>query len=216
MVTLELVPSVAPSRRPHPPSSAPSVHFGGDATTPPSTRSLTLSADHFVPVARENSTWPRRVMTRAKDVRTGVTVFAINSLDSYATGMLVQSVKYNVHAEGLFNPFTRAGLIVVNGVVASEYSEWILDGFIPALWVPATYHVMQMPVARLLYPAAPMIVDALSESLKFGGWSARRFASALFMTEPEEASLPLGACLGPTKHEGADRRVSSAPVNRSA
>lgn len=47
---------------------------------------------------------------------------------------------------GLFNPFTMSGDIVVNGVLASAHSDWLLDAVMPNAWahrLPAIYQVCQ-------------------------------------------------------------------------
>ena len=146
-------------------------------------KSLTLTPDHFVPVLRTHGAWWQRVMKRAKDVEVGEFVFAVDAVNGSVVGAQVSSVAQNVSAAGMYNPFTRAGLIVVDGVIASEYSEWIFDGVLPARWIPAAYHMIQMPLARLIYPVAPEVLGALSEHLSFGwhGWPAflRAFSSAV-------------------------------------
>ncbi|KAL4429043.1 hypothetical protein ABPG77_006082 [Micractinium sp. CCAP 211/92] len=67
---------------------------------------------------------------------------------------------------GLFNPFVQGGTIVVNDVVASDQSEWLLDALAPASWqpaLPAIYDALLLP-ARAIYwlvgPAAVRKIDA--------------------------------------------------------
>lgn len=45
---------------------------------------------------------------------------------------------------GLYNPYTMSGNIVVNGMLASSHSDWVLDGVMPgcsAHLLPAIYKV---------------------------------------------------------------------------
>lgn len=47
--------------------------------------------------------------------------------------------------QGLFNPYTLGGDIVVNGALASAHSSWFLDGVAPASMtrhLPAIYQVV--------------------------------------------------------------------------
>ncbi len=54
----------------------------------------------------------------------------------------------------------QGGLVVVNGVVASAHSDWVLDDLVPAAWTPALprlYQALFRPVYwayRLLGPRA--------------------------------------------------------------
>jgi hypothetical protein len=60
-----------------------------------------------------------------------------------------------VSLEGLYNPYTLSGTILVNGVVASSHSYWFADAAFDALglppaWLPGLYQAMLAP-ARLLF-----------------------------------------------------------------
>ena len=46
--------------------------------------------------------------------------------------------------QGLFNPYTLGGTIVVDGVLASAHSSWVLDGLFTALGldIPTAYQVV--------------------------------------------------------------------------
>ena len=52
--------------------------------------------------------------------------------------------------QGLFNPYTLGGTIVVDGVVASAHSSWVLDGLFAALGldIPAAYQVIYTAAAE--------------------------------------------------------------------
>ena len=52
-----------------------------------------------------------------------------------------------VSKAGLYNPFTMSGDIVVNGVLASCHSDWVLDRIVPARYahlLPAIYQVQSL------------------------------------------------------------------------
>jgi Hint module len=49
-----------------------------------------------------------------------------------------------VNKAGLYNPYTMSGEIVVNGMLASCHSDWVLDPIMPARYahlLPAIYQV---------------------------------------------------------------------------
>ena len=54
--------------------------------------------------------------------------------------------KEHVRKQGLFNPYTFASTIVVNGVAASTHSEWALDGVFDMVGrpdlLPTVYEVL--------------------------------------------------------------------------
>ena len=59
---------------------------------------------------------------------------------------------YEVVAKGLYNPYTLNGNIVVNGVLASAHSEWILDEYTPKSlqkYLPALYQSIFGVVSRI-------------------------------------------------------------------
>lgn len=61
---------------------------------------------------------------------------------------------------GAYNPYTPSGALVVNGVLASCHSAWLLEGLapwlLPARHAPALYQAVLAPVraAHALAPAA--------------------------------------------------------------
>merc|ERR1711865_872906 len=56
-------------------------------------------------------------------------------------------------SKGLFNPYTLGGTIIVNNVLASAHSNWVLDGLVPSSatgYLPSIYQVLFTP-GRVLY-----------------------------------------------------------------
>lgn len=113
-------------------------------------RALELSSGHFVPVG--DSLAAAR-MTRARDVTAGATVLVMAAGGKAAEPVLVDAVSI-VHRAGLFAPVTSSGTVVVDGVVASTYSDWALDPLFDALGLShklhAAMHVVHAPL-RLAY-----------------------------------------------------------------
>ena len=64
------------------------------------------------------------------------------------------------HSQGVHPGCAQGGFIVVNGVLASAHSDWLLDDLVPASWqpaLPAIYQALFRPlfwVYRLRGPAA--------------------------------------------------------------
>jgi hypothetical protein len=68
---------------------------------------------------------------------------------------------------GLYNPFIRSGNLIVDGVVASPHSEWILDQFtsIPRDWLPFFYELMLLPIYLIYLLIGPASSDMLAMTL---------------------------------------------------
>lgn len=62
-----------------------------------------------------------------------------------------------IWSEGLFNPFTMTGQLIVNGVLASSHSDWFLDSAAQQLgmerYLPSIYQALLAP-ARWMYQLA--------------------------------------------------------------
>ncbi|KAK7241062.1 hypothetical protein SO694_00053039 [Aureococcus anophagefferens] len=111
---------------------------------------LTLSPDHYVDV--------RGAPVYAKDVRVGDALARWTGVDFVAD---VVANATNVVAEGLYNPYTLSGTIVVDGVLASCHSSWILDGLVPPR-VAAPVYQRAFVVPRVAYKLiGPRGMDAL-------------------------------------------------------
>jgi hypothetical protein len=125
-------------------------------------RALELTPDHFVPVLAAGVApgLASARMTYARDVAEGDTVMV---LAEGGGGLQAAAVVRASHMRrrGLFNPYTLGGTIVVDGVLASAHSSWVLDGTFGAAGasarLPAAYQALFAPlraVYRMLGPAA--------------------------------------------------------------
>lgn len=133
------------------------IRVGGDV--------LHLSKDHFVPVCRSHFVtcdWRERLEVYARDVKVGDAMWV--SGPSGVELKIVGSVDTREFS-GVFNPYTTSGTIVVDGVVASCHSSWILDDLTPQKllpWLPTAYQALFLP-GRWLYqmfgPAAANLLD---------------------------------------------------------
>lgn len=126
---------------------------------------LHLSKDHFVPVCRSHLVicdWRERLEVYARDVKVGdaMWVSGPSGVELKIVGA-IDTQKFS----GVFNPYTTSGTIVVDGVVASCHSSWILDDLTPQKllpWLPTAYQALFLP-GRWLYqmfgPAAASFLD---------------------------------------------------------
>jgi hedgehog protein len=102
--------------------------------------------------------------------------------DRIATDSLLYVVARisQIEKQGLYNPFTLSGTIVVNGVVASSHSDWFLDSFFQFFnlvhWLPAAYQLVLFPVRMLYYGLGKTVyitlyqrLDTLVDISKFAG-----------------------------------------------
>ena len=114
--------------------------------------SIRLSAEHFI---LSNSRY-----VYAKDVKEG---------DRLAYGETVILVETE-QAKGLWNPFTLAGTIVVDGIVASCHSDWFLEELPEwlrpsAALIPSIYQTLMAP-ARKIYERNKAWVKRFTESFE--------------------------------------------------
>lgn len=115
---------------------------------------LQLSQKHFLPGCQRavRCTWSEHLEKYARDFRQGDYIWIAPREQSQLEQRQIVKIS-SVVAKGLYNPYTLSGIIVVNGVVASAHSNWILDDLVPASWVemlPAIYQGMFLP-GRVLY-----------------------------------------------------------------
>jgi len=133
---------------------------------------IQLSARHFIQICprRRPCPWSERVHAYADAVRVGDYAFALPGTGVEGEHRPSQVVRLSSPVErGLYNPYTLSGSIVVNGVVASAHSNWVLDPWVPASWSSALprvyqwlflpgrwlYHLAGLPAAELLGLANP-------------------------------------------------------------
>ena len=115
-------------------------------------RALELTGGHFLPVGESLDA---ATMTRARDVAAGAPLLVLaGGAGAKGVEPVVVTAVSRVAKAGLFAPVTASGTVVVDGVVASAYSDWVLDPLFDALGathkLPAAMHVVHAPL-RLAY-----------------------------------------------------------------
>ena len=124
----------------------------------------------FVNLHRPNQVcfFAGKTYKRAEDVVEGDKMWVAGE---FAGALFVVAEISKVTKQGLYNPYTMGGNIVVNGVVASAHSDWFLDDLFQSLnlvhLLPAVYQAVLTPVRMLyncmgkdLYSAAYNIYDS--------------------------------------------------------
>jgi hypothetical protein len=123
----------------------------GTLTDGSNSTTLELTAGHFLPTSQKGySNWNGHHFVPASRVRSGMGVWVMG-LDGVVL-CHVEGVQVSPRM-GLFNPYTRNGLLVVNQVVASAHSDWFLEPFVPLKYehfIPIMYQAILAPV-RALY-----------------------------------------------------------------
>jgi hypothetical protein len=143
---------------------------------------LELTGGHFVPVGAKLS---EAVMTRARDIKAGDAVFVLPAGAAAAEPVLVDSAGA-VTREGAFAPVTTGGRVVVDGVVASSYSDWVLDPLFDLLGapekLPAAMHAVHAPLRWGYAVLGPKVLRALSPIISgIAQLDARQIAAGLNM-----------------------------------
>jgi hedgehog protein len=142
--------------------------------------SLTLTPDHFVPVlpAGAGAGAGKERMTYARDVRPG-DVLMVASGAGVALRPARVAAAAAVAGKGLFNPYTLGGTVVVDGVLASAHSSWLLDGAAAALGLtqalPATFQALFAPLRVLYALTGPAFMEWFGDALAA---AAQRFEAA--------------------------------------
>lgn len=133
--------------------------------------SLQVSGRHFLPMCPERSIpceWAQHIHVYAEDVLAGDYIWTAPPAEASSSGgqialrMVLESSV--VSRDGLYNPYTLSGKVVVNGAVASAHSEWILDDWSPkslTQYLPAVYQVAFLPGRWLYHLVGPAAADAL-------------------------------------------------------
>lgn len=125
-------------------------------------RRLSLSPRHFIPTAGSPAGgWGERVTKGADEIRPGDLVWS----ETAGGGMALDQVEAvaNKAAIGAFNPLTRGGTIIVDGVAASAHSDWFLDGIVSAHAQAATYQAILAPVRVAYDLLGPSIMERITE-----------------------------------------------------
>lgn len=118
--------------------------------TTTSARQITLSADHFAYVAPSSSaSFSARQAVAARDVSVGDHLWVAQPGSSVVAEAVVDV--QSVTEQGLVNPFTIRGNIVVDGVVASVYND--------AMGSEASMHSF-VAAGRALWQVAPSLLKA--------------------------------------------------------
>jgi len=145
-------------------------------------RELRASRTHLVPVSspKGQDMWCRAVFVHAQAVRPGDRVFVRGPAGRAEPEQVLEVGECK--DQGLFNPFTLSGTVVVDGIVASVHSEWILDDVLPSRWLHGVYQAMLLPGRALYRMAGPRAADVLEVNNPQGhrtasiGTSHRAFA----------------------------------------
>jgi hypothetical protein len=122
--------------------------------------SLELTLKHLIPVLagkgeEEEAPLPAATYKRAQDVRAGDRVLLLSS-ETTPTVAHITATSSVSRADGLYAPLTTGGgHVVVDGVVASVHSDWILDPLFEAFGavdkLHAAYENTHGAAARLAY-----------------------------------------------------------------
>lgn len=116
-----------------------------------SNNTIEASPGHFIPASPDCKASTQHL--RASVIQEGMCLLVPQE------GLVRVAEVSRVIKRGMFNPFTLAGDIVVNGVVASSHSEWFLDeladkfGFSHLL--PSIYQVVLAPARGLYHLVGP-------------------------------------------------------------
>lgn len=129
--------------------------------------SLEISPQHFVPkcpLLHSLCKWSERTEVYAKEIEEGDYVWALTSNASHTIGLQQVLKKSSRDMVGLYNPYTLSGHIVVNGVLASAHSNWILDAYMPSSltgYLPTVYQMLFTPGRILYHIFGPTAADYL-------------------------------------------------------
>lgn len=122
---------------------------------------LAATARHFVPIGTPGATWSNHQLIAFDEVRPGHCVWTRGELGRPRLVEVVEVVARR--DQGLFNPLTPSGTIVVEGVVASAHSDWFLDGFASPQVQGRVYQAMFAPVRGLYRVLGPKLAITIAE-----------------------------------------------------
>lgn len=169
------------------------IEFGGGS------KALELTPDHFVPVLPPGAApagpeaLSRARMTYARDVREG-DVMLVESAGRLRAAAVTSTAE--VWRTGLFNPYTMGGSVVVDGVLASSHSSWLVDGIAARMGVshllPSFFQALFAPLRALYAAAGPAFMEVFGDALAAG---ALRLEAVL--TAPDGPLTAAAAAAGP-------------------
>lgn len=123
---------------------------------------LELTPDHFIQMCQAaNCSWEDSRTIPAEQVLPGHHVWVVT--DNGVEFALVIATQL-VPQIGLYNPYTLSGNIVVNGVVASSHSSWLLDAWTPPEFqhhLPAIYQQTFILGRWLYFLFGPVAADVI-------------------------------------------------------
>ena len=95
----------------------------------------------------------------AKDVKPNMTVTMWQT--STRKDVKIMSVE-SVSDVGLHNPYTMSGSLIVDGFAVSAHSEWFLEDYVGARYIPSIYQMLLSPI-RLLHSHAPHVTTRFAQ-----------------------------------------------------
>jgi len=149
---------------------------------------LVISNKHFVPlcpVTGQPCKYSEHVYKYAQETMAGdhLWVAGANSTVELAH---VKEIGHTF-SKGLFNPYTLGGSIIVNNVLASAHSNWVLDGLVPSSatgYLPSIYQALFTP-GRVLYrmfgPSAATALDVNSPQQQEFGYGPQFLVATLLL-----------------------------------
>jgi len=129
---------------------------------------LSLTGDHLVPTAPDPFTpWDQRIFKRAHTVGSSDFVWVLLEGGANGTIGLSQIARTSAfRSQGLYNPYSENGHTIVNNVVASDHSAWVLDSLISdknAHIAAALYAPLLQNLLSKAYRVAPELVESINE-----------------------------------------------------
>ena len=118
-----------------------------------------MTGDHLVPTAPNPFTpWDQRIFKRAYNVDSSDFVWVLLEDSANGTIGLSQIARTSAFkSQGLYNPYSENGHTIVNNVVASDHSAWVLDPLIsdtnahiaPVLYAPLLQNLLSKVCSSL-------------------------------------------------------------------
>lgn len=119
-------------------------------------KNISLTPTHFIHTAKSASvSFSKSELKHARLVKVGDWVWDTDGI-TQVLNTTAQTM------QGMYNPYTLSGTIVVDGVVASSHSHWILDDYVPdsALhYLPMLYQAAFFPGRVLFWMAGAPAAD---------------------------------------------------------